>query len=59
MKSLVSLSLLLFFYLFDSSIYGQHYWKYPITPGSEGWEKLKSEKEIISVQQIPEDVLKK
>jgi hypothetical protein len=37
----------------------QHYWKYPITPATKEWKDLKTLHEIISVQQIPDNILKK
>ncbi len=58
MKSLISFAVLIWIVFFVGNLYCQHFWKYPVTPGSEEWKKLKTESEIISVQQIPEDVLK-
>lgn len=59
MKKIIAIIILLLVVFLDSNIHCQNNWKYPIIPGSKEWRQLKSEKQIIEVQQIPGDVLKK
>ena len=46
-------------FIITTQMYCQSSWKYPIVPGTSKWATLKSEEEIIAVQQIPESILKK
>jgi len=47
-----------FFVFWNNLIFCQNLWKYPIVHGTKEWAELKSEKEIIAVQQIPENLLR-
>lgn len=55
----IKLQIILIITFFTIQVCCQDTWHYPIIPGTAEWAKLKSEKEIIAAQQIPDDVLKK
>jgi hypothetical protein len=57
-KCVVLRLLLLPIFLLIYGAHGQNQWKYPIVPGTKEWRTLKSEREIIAAQQIPDDILK-
>lgn len=60
MKTAKIIKLMLGFIIFASQLKAQlkePSWEYPVRPGMDKWEKLKTNEEMTTICQIPEDIL--